>query len=147
MLDTDLEGLNPREAAEYVLSFIATLKKTEKDLSAAREEAELWARRVALARDKGETALADQAQARLDQAQAKQAGLDAEAAELRGKVAVLKEKLTMLRMRGERSVDTDLLLAQLQMLVGEKDALKETFKEQEAAQGLEELKRKMEKGS
>jgi hypothetical protein len=147
MLDTDLEGLNPQEAAEYVFAFITSLKKTEKDLALAGEDVELWAGRVSLAREKGESALADQAQSRLTDAQAKKTRLETEAWELETKVAVLKEKLVKIRMLGTRSVDTDLLLAQLQMLAGEKDALKETFKEQEAAQKLEELKRKSADGA
>ena len=53
MLDTDLEGLGPKEASAYVLAFITTLKQTEKALAAAVEESELWTRRVALARSKG----------------------------------------------------------------------------------------------
>jgi len=142
MLDTDLDGLNPQEAAEYVLSFITTLKKTEKDLALAGDDVTLWAGRVSLAREKGETALADQAQTRLNEAQVKKTRLGTEAGELRAKVSVLKEKLVKIRMLGTRSVDTDLLLAQLQMLAGEKDVLKEKFKEQEAAQKLDELKRK-----
>jgi phage shock protein A len=147
MLDTDLEGLNPQDATEYVLSFITTLKKTEKDLALAREDAELWARRISLAREKGETALADQAQSRLTEVLAKQTQLETEARELKSKVSALKQKLVKIRMLGTRSVDTDLLLAQLQMLTGEKDTLSDTFKEQEAAQKLEELKNKSRDGA
>ncbi len=46
MLDTDLEGLDPQQATEYVLAFITTLKQTEKALAAAEEESNLWTRRV-----------------------------------------------------------------------------------------------------
>ena len=142
MLDTDLEGLSPQEAAEYVLAFITTLKKTEQDLAQQEEEAALWTRRVSLAREKGETALADQARARLEETLAKQARLETEARELRASVSVLKQKLARLRAMGTRLVDTDLLLAQLQMLTGEKDVLKDAFTEQEAASKLEELKKR-----
>jgi hypothetical protein len=147
MLDTDLEGMSPQDAAEYVLAFIATLKKTEKDLALAGDDVALWTRRVALAREKGETALSDQAQARLTDVSARRAGLETEARELKAKVGVLKEKLLKIRMLGTRLVDTDLLLAQLQMLAGEKDVLQQKFKEQEAAQKLEELKKKSKGGA
>jgi hypothetical protein len=142
MLDTDLEGLGPQEAAEYVLAFITTLKKTEKDLALQEEEVALWTRRAALAREKGETALADQAQTRLNETLAKQSQLEGEVRELRASVSVLKQKLVKLRAMGTRLVDADLLLAQLQMLVGEKDALNDAFKNEEAAQRLEELKKR-----
>jgi hypothetical protein len=40
-----------------------------------------------------------------------------------------------------RSVDTDLLLAQLEMVAGKKDELSVQLKEEEAKQNLDELKR------
>jgi hypothetical protein len=143
MLDTDLEGLGPTEATEYVLAFITTLKQTEKARATADEEVALWTRRVELARSKGDEALTLQAQARRDECTAKKAKLDAELAELKGKVAILKEKLTRIRMTGGRSVDTDLLLAQLEMVVGKKDDLSRTFKDEESNAALDELKKKM----
>ena len=147
MLDTDLDGLDPQQAKEYVLAFITTLKKTEKALAAAAEETNTWTRRVTLARSAGEETLAAQAQARLSDATAKQAGLEAELADLRAKVVVLKEKLTMIRMKGVRLVDTDLLLAQLSLLVGPKDELAGAMKREEANAALDELKKKMEGSS
>jgi phage shock protein A len=143
MLDTDLEGLDPRQAAEYVLAFITTLKQTEKAVAAAQEDANLWTRRVTLARSKGDEGLAAQAQARLSDAMAKQAQLETELADLRAKVTVLKEKLTRLRMTGVKLVDADLLLAQLQMVVGPKDTLGDAMKGEEAKAALDELKKKM----
>jgi hypothetical protein len=143
MLDTDLEGLGPREASEYVLAFITTLKQTEKALAAAEEESNLWTRRVMLARTKGDEALAAQAQGRQSDAVAKQAKLEAELADLKAKVSVLKEKLTRIRMMGVKLVDADLLLAQLEMVVGPRDDLSRTMKKEEASAALDELKKKM----
>ncbi len=143
MIDTDIEGLGPKEASEYVLAFITTLKQTEKAVSAAEEEVSLWTRRVALARSKGDEGLATQAQARVDEAAAKKAGLDSELSDLKAKVAVLKEKLARLRMTGGRLVDVDLLLAQLEMVVGKKDELASAMKEEETKAALDELKKKM----
>jgi hypothetical protein len=140
MLDTDIEGLDPRQAAEYVLAFLTTLKQTEKALAAAQEDANLWTRRVTLARSKGDEGLATQAQGRLSDATAKQAQLETD---LRAKVAVLKEKLTRLRMTGVKLVDADLLLAQLQMVVGDKDTLGDAMKKEEASAALDALKKKM----
>jgi phage shock protein A len=143
MLDTDLEGLGPKEATDYVLAFITTLKSTEKSLARAVEETALWKRRVELAQAKGDADLASQAQGRLAECQAKQAGLETEITDLKGKVSVLKEKLARVRSQVPRSVNVDLLLAQLQMLVGEKDSLSISLKEEEAKANLEELKKKM----
>lgn len=142
MLDTDIEGLDPAQASEYVLAFITTLKQTEKALADAAEEANLWTRRVTLARSKGDEGLAAQAQARLSDATAKQAQLETELTDLRAKVSVLKDKLTRLKMTGGRLVNTDLLLAELQMVVGEKDTLADAMKKQEADAALDELKKK-----
>ncbi|MGA2480809.1 MAG: hypothetical protein ABSG63_18850 [Spirochaetia bacterium] len=143
MLDTDLEGLGPREASDYVLAFITTLKQTEKALAAAEEESNLWMRRVTLARAKGDPALAAQAQARQSDAVAKQAALETELADLKAKVSVLKEKLTRIRMTGGKLIDADLLLAQLEMVVGPRDELAHTMKKEEASAALDELKKKM----
>ncbi|HEY9593919.1 MAG TPA: hypothetical protein VHE79_05550 [Spirochaetia bacterium] len=143
MLDTDIEGLNPEQATEYVLAFITTMKQTEKALAEAVEDEGLWTRRVTLARSRGEEGLAAQAQARLSDATAKRSQLETELEDLRRKVAVLKEKLTRLRMTGGRLVDVDLLLAQLQMLAGPKDELSAEMKKEEASAALDELKKKM----
>ncbi len=143
MLDTDIEGLGPKEASAYVLAFITTLKQTEKALAAAAEEVALWARRVTLARSKGEAELAAQAEIRLSEAEGKETKLKAELAELSSKVSVLKEKLMRVRMTGARLVDADLLLAQLEMVVGKQDDLSRTMKSMEAGAALEDLKKKM----
>jgi phage shock protein A len=143
MLDTDLEGLGPKEAAEYVLAFITTLKQTEKALETAQEDTNLWTRRVSLAQVKGDAGLAAQATARLSDATAKQSKLEAELADLKAKISVLKEKLTRIRTAGVKLVDADLLLAQLQMVTGKKDELAHTMKQEEAGAALDELKKKM----
>jgi phage shock protein A len=142
MLDTDMEGMDPAQASQYVLAFITTLKQTEKALSGAQEDTGTWTRRVALARSRGDEGFAAQAQARLSDASAKQSQLESELADLRAKVTVLKEKLARLRMTGTKLVDADLLLAQLQMVVGEKDNLGDAMKNEEVNAALDELKKK-----
>ena len=142
MFDTDIEGLNPAQASEYVLAFITTLKQTEKALAAAQEDTNTWTRRVTLARSRGDEGLAGQAQARLSDAAAKQSQMETELADLKSKVSVLKDKLVRIRMTGGRLVDTDLLLAQLQMVVGQKDELGEAMKKEETNAALDELKKK-----
>jgi len=146
MLDTDIEGLDPAQAQEYVLAFITTLKQTEKAVAEAAEETNTWTRRVALARSKGEEGLAAQAQARLSDAAEKQSKLETELVDLRRNVSILKDKLARLKMTGGRLVNTDLLLAQLQMAVGERDKLGDAMKHQEADAALDELKKKSTEG-
>lgn len=143
MLDTDLEGLGPKEAGEYVLAFVTTMKQTERDLARAEEEVATWTKRVALAESRGDAPLAEQAKARLAEEERKKGLREAELAELRMKVSILKEKLKKLRMMPARSVDTDLLLAQLEMVTGPKDTLSLSLKDEEAKAKLEELKKKM----
>jgi phage shock protein A len=143
MLDTDLEGLGPKEAGEYVLAFVTALKQTERDLARAAEEVATWTKRVALAESRGDAPLAAQAKARLAEEERKKALREAELAELRMKVSVLKQKLVKLRMMPARTVDPDLLLAQLEMVTGKKDTLSLALKEEEAKAKLEELKKKM----
>jgi phage shock protein A len=143
MFDTDIEGLDPRQATDYVLAFITTLKQTEKALAVAEEDESLWTRRVALARSKADEGLAAQAQARLSDAAARKGRLQAELEDLRGKVAVLKEKLARLRVTGGRLVNVDLLLAQIEMITGPKDELGAAMKDAEAGAALDELKKKM----
>jgi phage shock protein A len=143
MLDTDIDGLDPKQAAEYVLGFLTTLKQTEKALVAAEEDEALWTRRVGLARSTGDEALAAPAQVRLAEATAKRSQVAGELDDLRAKISVLKEKLTRLRMVGARLVDADLLLAQLQTAVGSIDELSHAMKKEEASAALDELKKKM----
>jgi len=146
MLDTDIDGLDPAQASEYVLAFVTTLKQTEKALAEAAEDTNLWTRRVTLARSRGDEGLAAQAQARLSDATAKQSQLELELEDLKRKVAVLRDKLVRLKMTGGRLVNTDLLLAELQMVVGEKDTLADAMKQQEADAALDELKKKSTEG-
>jgi hypothetical protein len=143
MLDTDIEGLDPKDAAEYVLAFITTLKKTEKEIVRVREDEALWRKRLSLAEEKGEAALAAGARSRLAEAESKRAVLEGEAADLTQKISVLKRKLVQIRSRLPKTVDVDLLLAQLKMLAGEKDGLSESMRDEEANAALEELKNKM----
>ena len=126
-----------------MLAFVTTLKKTEMDLARVSEDVATWTRRVAFATEKGEAELAGQARERLAEIEAKKAALETELADLRLKVGILKEKLQRLRTRFRKSVDTDVLLAELEMLVGKKDTLAEKFKAEEAGAKVEELKKRM----
>ena len=64
MSDTDISGLGPKDAYEYVLAFVTTLKTTDKEVARISQEIETWSKRVSLAEAKGEQALAEQARKR-----------------------------------------------------------------------------------
>jgi hypothetical protein len=118
MDDTDLRGLSAPEARAYVLEFITAMKATERAMAAVDQDLALWSKRVELAAAKGAAELEAAARAKLDELTARRSPLESERAELASKVARLKEQLP-LAMASERSVDADLLLAQLQMATGE----------------------------
>jgi chromosome segregation ATPase len=116
--DSDLRGLSAADARAYIFEFLTSLKATERELAGLGEEISSWTKRVALAAAKGAAELETAARARLAELEAKQATLNAEKAELGEKIARMKEKLPLISA-SERSVDADLLLAQLQMATGE----------------------------
>lgn len=118
MDDTDIRGLSAADAKAYALEFITALKGLEKELSAIGDEIATWAKRVELAAAKGAAELEAGARAKLDELAAKRSGLEAERADLAYKVARIREKLPMAGA-SERSVDPDLLLAQLRMAAGQ----------------------------
>lgn len=144
MLDTDIDGLSPRDAREYVLHFITSLKQTQAQRRQLAGELAGWKRRVALASEQKKPELQAQAQLRLDELSQREAELAEEEKVLMVKVGVLKEKLAALRLRGELSLDPDALLAELQTLTGPRDRLAEDLKEEEAGRMLAELKRRLE---
>jgi phage shock protein A len=144
--DTDISGMEPEAAKEYVLAFITTLKTTQRQKQEALEEKKLWQERVRLAEQKQEALLAEKARSRVGEIQTKIDTLKNEERELAPKVDVLKEQLLKLSRAPQMSVDAENLLAQLQMLVGEPDTLSQTFKDEAAKAELEKLKRKMQGG-
>lgn len=116
--DTDISGLSAADAQAYALEFMTTLKATERELVSIGEELGRWARRLELAAAKGAAELQAAARAKVDELEARRSELTAERADLAAKVERIKERLPM-AAASERSVDADLLLAQLQMQTGE----------------------------
>jgi multidrug resistance efflux pump len=146
MGDTDIDFLDFDSAREYVLAFLTTLKKTQKQRAVAEEELEHWRGRIKLAEARGEPALKRGAEQRVAELEAHCLQLHQEELELKRKVDVLKEKLKATKIRSSLQVDADALLAQMQMLVGEPDRLQEDMRKTEADQALRELKKKMGEG-
>jgi hypothetical protein len=116
--DTDLRGMSAADARAYAIEFMTALKAIERDLASVGEELSMWAKRVELAASKGAVELEAAARARLDELGAKKTTLSAEREELAYKVERIRGKLPM-ASAAERSVDADLLLAQLRMAAGQ----------------------------
>lgn len=116
--DTDIRGLSARDAQAYAVEFMTALKALERELGALGDELATWVRRVELAATKGAAELEAAARAKVDELSAKKTALEAEHADLAAKVARIREKLPMAGSQ-ERSVDADLLLAQLRMAAGQ----------------------------
>jgi phage shock protein A len=112
-LSLDLEG-----AKEYLIAWATTVKRYEQDIAAVDQDLATWKGRVDLASSQGRADLAEAAEGRCRELAEKRAGLEAERAGLAGDVVRLRERLPYLKAR-ERSIDPDLLLAELQSMTGE----------------------------
>lgn len=147
MDDTDLSGLDPAAAREYVHRFVTTLRLTVKRRRQLETERGTWEERVQRAVAAGDDRLRDAARDRLRRVQEDFGRVAAEEAELRAQVEVLQRQLRRIRATAATTVDAEQLLVQLQEMVGEHDTLKEDLDrvsaEQRAAAELESLKRRM----
>lgn len=142
MSDTDIDSLEYPAARDYVVAYIAALKRTQKERGIAQEELAQWERRVRLADSRGEPILKRGAEERVGALREHTRRLLEEEAAMRRKADVLKEKLKALEVRSSLSVDADALLAELQILAGEPDPLRDALRDAEVNQDLEALKRK-----
>lgn len=147
MEDTDLSGLDPAAAREYVHGFLTTYRLTVKRRQQLDGERRTWEGRVARAAAAGDDRQRDAARAELSRVQADCGRVAAEEAELRAQVEVLQRHLRQLRSAVPMTVDADQLLAQLQALVGEDAGLRADLDrlsaEQRAAEELAALKRRL----
>ena len=147
MDDTDLSGLDPAAAREYVHGFVTTLRLTVKRRRQLETERRTWEERVQQAVAAGDDRLRDAARDRLRRVQEDCGRVAAEEAELRAQVDVLQRQLRRIRATAATTVDAEQLLVQLQEMVGDHDTLKEDLDrlsaEQRAASELESLKRRM----
>jgi phage shock protein A len=146
MNDTDLSGMTAEAARDYVLAFIKSLKETQRQRQKLTEELELWKGRVELAERENRQDLAQQASSRVKSIQDDLARLRQEEDELNTKVEILKDNLKHLPADWQPVVDSEVLLAQLEMVIGERDETEEQFQQMKVQSKLEELKRKMEEG-
>ena len=141
--DLDIDRLPYKDAEQYVLSFITTLKGIEGELKNLDRELEVWRGRARLAEENQEAELVLIARKKISELQAKSSQLEPEQKSLRLKVSVLKEKLKSISNQPAAAVNTDELLQKMKMLVGEEDKTLEKIEDLEAQQALDELKRRL----
>ena len=145
MDDFDLTGLDAKSAREYVVSIITTLTKTTAKRTELEKELELWSGRVRLAAEKGRSDLQAEAEVRVRDIEFQLSDIRAEEDVFSAGVRRLKAQLRALEAEPQLSVDSERLLAELELLGGERDELAEAFKEEEANLELEKLKERMER--
>ena len=138
--DTDLSGMTPEAAREYVLAFIKSLKETQRQRDELAEELDLWVKRIELAEKENRTDLVQQAKIRLESIRTDVTRLDREEGSLKRKVDVLKVNLKGLPAGFQPTVNAEQLLVQLEMVAGERDETEEKFQEMKVQSKLEELK-------
>lgn len=145
--ETSLSGLDFESAKAYVFGYLTSLKQLDIELSSLKSVRETWKSRLSLSESKGLADLVSAAQAKIAETEAKISTLEAERAELAAKVARMREQLPMIKAT-DRSIDTDQLLAELQLATGELlnpgvAATDEALKNVGVDTALDELKRKL----
>ena len=143
-----LEFQNPdemdmRSARQYLIAIVANLKQIKEKQKKLREDLDTWTGRIELARGKNRSDLEAAAVQRKDDISYQLQTLSAEEAELLREASRMKARMGLLKTEVERSVNTDLLLSELEMLVGEPDTLSRQFEEEEAEATLRKLKEDM----
>lgn len=146
----ELSRLDYRSAMDLMYAYTTDVKRHEKDLESLRQEESVWEGRTRLAREKGLADLEAGANERATQIREKIQSIEASRSEFARDLARLKEALPGLKAK-ERSIDPDMLQAELSMMAGEdldpgKAKLEKELKVLETPSGndaLAELKRKM----
>jgi seryl-tRNA synthetase len=141
--ETDLTGMELADAKEYVLSYITTLKETQRDLTVLSGELDLWKKRVSFAQERGRQDLISAAQMKVQEISEKYARLEAEEKDLAGKVQTLMSNLKKLKAGFTPTVNAEQLAAELDMITGGPDKVADQIKEEETLAELEKLKQKM----
>jgi len=139
----DISGMDAAAAKEYVVAVLSTLKQTAAKRIELTKELEKWQARVRLAEEHGRNELADEASARVGQIREDVVRIQAEESELKKELDIVKGQLEWIKKQPQLSIDAEYLLAQLEMVVGERDELADKFKDAEAAGELERLKKEM----
>ena len=145
--ETDLTGLDPAAAREYVLGYITALRITAKKRQRLEVSLKTWEERIKQATDAGNETLRAAARNQMQRIQDGLGRVASEESELTAQVAVMKRHLKSMQHGPVVNADAEALLAQLQSITGEPDTLKADLDrlgaEQRADAELEVLKRRM----
>lgn len=141
--DTDLSGMDFDSAKEYVVSFVTTLKQTQRKITELSGELKLWQDRKNFAQEKNRPDLVDAAQGKISGLQGEIEKLRIEEQELSGKVKEMMANLKKIKMGFNPTINAEQLLAELEMITGGRDEVAEKFKEEDVLNELEKLKAKM----
>ncbi len=114
----ELSRLDYQGAMELLFAYTTDIKRHEKDMESLGKEIKLWESRVSLAEGKGLADLALAAHAQLDQLKGRLAEIGTSRDELARDSQRIKESLAGIKAK-ERSIDPDLLQAELSMMTGE----------------------------
>ena len=148
--ETDLTGLDPGAAREYVLGYITALRLTARKRQRLEASLKTWEERIKTATEAGDSKLRDAARNELQRIQDGLGRVASEESELTAQVEVMKRHLKSMQRGPVVNADAEALLAQLQSITGEPDKLKTDLDrlgaEQRADEELEALKRRMAQG-
>ena len=148
--ETDLTGLDPAAAREYVLGYITALRITAKKRQRLEVSLKTWEERIKQATDAGNDTLRAAARNEMQRIQDGLGRVASEESELTAQVAVMKRHLKSMQHGPVVNADAEALLAQLQSITGKPDTLKADLDrlgaEQRADAELAALKRRMAQG-
>jgi hypothetical protein len=135
--------MDERSAKEYVVALITTIKNTRTKRKKLENEIETWKNRVKLARENGRSDLEAQAVQRVGEKEQELDAIKTEEREFIRELHSAKAQLKTIQNQPSLSINPDLLLAELEMVVGEHDETGEKFREFEAEQALNDLKKQL----
>jgi hypothetical protein len=130
----DIGEMRPKDAKQYIIAHMAELIGMKKEIARIEAEVVKWELRATLAAQKGIEELRTAAEAKAGEARAKLDARRREATELLDSILRMREQLPGIAAK-ERSVDTDLLLAELQSALGVFEPFRETMPQEAAPSG------------
>lgn len=111
-------GLDPDSAKRLMYAYATDAKRLAKEIESARAELELWRNRTKLAQSKGIDSLVTGAEKMVAEIEGKIASMESERVSMMKEAEQLRQEMPVIEGR-VRSIDPDLLLADLQMTTGE----------------------------
>lgn len=113
----ELSRLDYQGAMELLFACMTDLKRHEKDIDSLKQDLDLWNSRVLLADGKGLADLAAAARNQAGDLAARLAEIERSRAEIAQDISRLREALPRIKAK-QRSIDPDLLLAEITLLSG-----------------------------